>query len=145
MPSWIGLKFANLGQNNQILYKNREKFEKICSIYIWRSNGVKICAGVPHYLAKYISYDVWLNMSKIKHVLGKYSNFMQKSQEFGKKNRRICICLCIRVKLCTVVGYKFSKDIIYDFNLDWSKISQFLEKYSNLGQNNQILCIKDKK
>ena len=27
-------KFANFGQNNQILYKNREKLENICNIYI---------------------------------------------------------------------------------------------------------------
>ena len=56
------------GQNNQILYKNRETLENICSIYILGSNGVKVCTGVLHYLAKYVSYDVWLNMSKIKHV-----------------------------------------------------------------------------
>ena len=36
-------KIANLGQNNLILYKNCEKLENICSIYIWRSNGVKVC------------------------------------------------------------------------------------------------------
>ena len=33
-------KFSNLGQNKQILYKNREKLENIHSIYIWGSNGV---------------------------------------------------------------------------------------------------------
>ena len=70
-PGWIGLKSENLEQNNQILYKNRDKLENICSIYILGSNGVKVCTGVLHYLAKYISYDVWLNMSKIKHLLGK--------------------------------------------------------------------------
>ena len=133
MQSWIGLKFANLGQNNQILYKNREKMENICSIYIWGSNVVKVCTGVLLYLAKYISFDVWLNMPKIKHFLGKYNQISCKNRKNLGKNRRICICLCIRVKFCTVVVHKFSKDIIYDIKLDWSKIGQFLATYSNLG------------
>ena len=34
MQNRIGLKLANLGQNNQILWKNYETLENICSIYI---------------------------------------------------------------------------------------------------------------
>ena len=121
-----------------------QKLENICSIYIWRSNGVKVCTGVLHYLAKYISYDFWFTMSKL-NMFGENNQILSKNRKNLEKNRRICICLCIRVKVCTVVVHKFSKDIIYDFKLDWPKIFQFLAKYSNLGQNNQILCIKYKK
>ena len=72
MPSRIGLKFANLGQNNQILCENREKLENICSIYMWWVNGVKLCKGEIQNLTKCISYDVGLNMSQIR-LLGQNS------------------------------------------------------------------------
>ena len=42
MRSWKGIKFANVGQNIQILFENREKLENIFSIYMWGGNGVKL-------------------------------------------------------------------------------------------------------
>ena len=65
MQSWIGLKFANLGQNIQILFENRDKLENICSIYMWGENGVKLSTGILHNLIKYINYYVGFNMSQI--------------------------------------------------------------------------------
>ena len=68
LPNWNGIKFANFanfGQNNQVLYKNRENLENICSIYIWGSSGVKVCTVVVHKFSKDIIYDFKLNMSKI--------------------------------------------------------------------------------
>ena len=64
LPSWNGIKFANL-QNNQILYKNRENLENICIIYILGSSDVKVCTVVVHKFSKDIIYDFKLNMSKI--------------------------------------------------------------------------------
>ena len=128
MPSWIGLKFANLGQNNQILCENREKLENICSIYKWWVNGVKLCKGEIHHLTKYISYDVGLNMSQIS-LWVKIVKFHAKNRKKNWKQCRIRICLCISVKFCTVLVHKFSKDIIYDIKLNMSKLA-------NMGQNN---------
>ena len=92
MPSWIGLKFANLGQNNQILYKNREKLENICSIYIWGSNGVYVCTGVLNNLTIYVSYSMGLICPKLD-ILEQNSQilFLKKAPEIGK-NCRIHIC-----------------------------------------------------
>ena len=65
LPNWNGIQFANFGQNNQILYKNREKLKNICNTYIWGSNGVKVCTVVVHKFSKDIIYDFKLNRSKI--------------------------------------------------------------------------------
>ena len=76
MPSWIGIKFANLGQNNQIPYKNWEKLENICSIYIWGSNGVKVCTGY------YIT---------LQNILAMMSGLIcPKWNMFGENNQILC-------------------------------------------------------
>ena len=121
----IGLKFANLGQNIQILFENREKLENICSIYMWGENGVKLCTGVLHNLTKYINYYVGFNMSQII-FRGKIFKFHAKIAKMDSiVVYDIHICSCISVKFCTVLVHKFPKDIIYDIKLKRSRISNF--------------------
>ena len=43
---WEMMHLPFFGWYSKILCKNREKLENICSTYIWRLNGVRICTGV---------------------------------------------------------------------------------------------------
>ena len=51
------------GKIVKLLWKNREKWEKICSIHIFWYIGKIFCTVVVHILNKDISYDSKLNES----------------------------------------------------------------------------------
>ena len=90
MRSWTGIKFANLGQNLQILFENCDELENICSIYMLGENCVKLWTGVLHNITKYINFKI----SQIR-LLGQNIQISYKNRK--KKMESIVVSIFVRV------------------------------------------------
>ena len=134
IPSCIGQDFTILGQNSQILCKNREKLENIISMHICWWIGTKVCNVVLHIITKNIKcmLQSWIRQDFV--IYGQNSqNSMQKSWQIGKYYQYPYLLLHLHLG-STVLLYSIIKIISCAAKWNRSRLCFFEAKWSNSVQ-----------
>ena len=128
LPSWIGLKkMLFLGKKAKILWKNREKWESICSIHICWYIGIKFCKLVGWLVVLRINVDLAIFQPYLELEAGDNQSLKIQVARPGIEPRSSCSAVqelnpSATTAPCKLVVHILNKDLSYNSKLNESKI-----------------------